>query len=86
MIDQLYKTLGDRDSEVVANSIVALNEILHSQGGMTVNKKIAQYLLQRIREFNEWHQCLILNTLIRYKPNDEDELYDIMVYIFKTSN
>ncbi|CAG8693108.1 10645_t:CDS:2, partial [Scutellospora calospora] len=32
----------------------------------------------RIREFNEWHQCLILNTLIRYKPNDEDELYDIM--------
>ncbi|CAG8594324.1 2257_t:CDS:2, partial [Scutellospora calospora] len=32
-------TLGDRDSEVVANSIVALNEILHSQGGMTVNKK-----------------------------------------------
>ncbi|CAG8680384.1 28568_t:CDS:10 [Dentiscutata erythropus] len=78
LIDQLYKTLGDRDPEVVANCVVALNEILHSQGGMTVNKKVALYLLQRIRDFNEWHQCLILNTLVRYKPNEDDEIYDIM--------
>ncbi|CAG8472569.1 10611_t:CDS:10 [Cetraspora pellucida] len=78
LIDQLYKTLGDRDSEVVANSVVALNEILDSQGGMTINKKIALYLLQRIRDFNEWHQCLILNTLVKYKPSEEDEVYDIM--------
>ncbi|CAG8564412.1 1351_t:CDS:10, partial [Gigaspora rosea] len=78
LIDQLYKTLGDRDSEVVANCVVALNEILHSQGGMTVNKNIAMYLLQRIRDFNEWHQCLILNTLVKYQPNEDDEIYDIM--------
>ncbi|CAG8578273.1 1918_t:CDS:10, partial [Dentiscutata heterogama] len=78
LIDQLYKTLGDGDPEVVANCVVALNEILHSQGGMNVNKKVALYLLQRIRDFNEWHQCLILNTLVRYKPNEEDEIYDIM--------
>ncbi|KAF0487825.1 Adaptor protein complex beta subunit [Gigaspora margarita] len=83
LIDQLYKTLGDRDSEVVANCVVALNEILHSQGGMTVNKKIAMYLLQRIRDFNEWHQCLILNTLVRYQPNEDNEIYDIMVYIIR---
>ncbi|CAG8476628.1 1006_t:CDS:10 [Racocetra fulgida] len=31
LIDQLYKTLGDRDSEVVVNGVMALNEILHSQ-------------------------------------------------------
>ena len=80
MIDQLYNTLKDRDPDVVANSIAALNEILRSEGGMIVNTNIAHYLLQRLREFNEWHQCLVLDTLlIRYKPSSEDENFDIMV-------
>src|SRR3954447_12854677 len=78
LINQLYNTLRDRDPEVVANSIVALNGILSSEGGMTVNTNIAHYLLQRLHEFNEWHQCLVLNTLIRYKPSNEDENFDIM--------
>ncbi|CAG8518232.1 1593_t:CDS:10 [Funneliformis mosseae] len=78
LIDQLYNTLRDRDPEVVANGIAALNEILRSEGGMTINANIALYLLQRLREFNEWHQCLVLNTLIRYKPSNEDEKFDIL--------
>ncbi|RIA85863.1 armadillo-type protein [Glomus cerebriforme] len=78
LIDQLYNTLRDRDPEVVANSIIALNSILHSEGGMTVDTNITHYLLQRLREFNEWHQCLVLDTLIRYKPSNEDENFDIM--------
>lgn len=78
MVDQLYNTLRDRDPEVVANCIVALNRILLSEGGMTIDTNIAHYLLQRLHEFNEWHQCLVLDTLIRYKPSSEDEKFDIM--------
>ena len=71
--------MRDRNPEVVANGIIALNEILRSEGGMTINTNIAHYLLQRLREFNEWHQCLVLDILIRYKPSSEDENFDIMV-------
>ena len=71
--------MRDRDPEVVANDIVALNEIFHSEGGMTINTNIAHYLLQRLREFNEWHQCLVLDILTQYKPSSEDENFDIMV-------
>ncbi|CAG8599858.1 12610_t:CDS:10, partial [Acaulospora morrowiae] len=78
LIDQIYNTLRDRDSEVVANGIAALNEMLHFQGGMTMNKKVAHYLLQRFREFNEWHRCLVLNILCVYKPESEEEIFDIM--------
>ncbi|CAG8609055.1 4204_t:CDS:10, partial [Diversispora eburnea] len=78
LIDQMYNILRDRDPEVVTNGIVALNEILSSQGGMTINKKIAHYLFQRFREFNEWHQCLVMNILCRYKPESEEEIFEIM--------
>ncbi|GBC04221.1 hypothetical protein RclHR1_05580006 [Rhizophagus clarus] len=78
LVDQLYNTLRDRDPEVVANCIVALNRILLSEGGIAVDTNIAHYLLQRLHEFNEWHQCLVLDTLIRYEPSSEDEKFDIM--------
>ncbi|RHZ48518.1 hypothetical protein Glove_547g4 [Diversispora epigaea] len=78
LIDRMYNILRDRDPEVVTNGIVALNEILSSQSGMTINKQIAHYLFQRFREFNEWHQCLVMNILCRYKPESEEEIFEIM--------
>ncbi len=46
-VDILYQMLRDNDAQVVSNCIAALSEILASEGGMIVNKKMAHYLLNR---------------------------------------
>lgn len=78
MVDKLYEMLDDRDAQVVSNAIVALNDILHEEGGMVVNSKIAIHLMSRLREFNEWSQSVVLELLSRYTPESEDEIFDIM--------
>lgn len=32
-----------------------------------------------LKHFNEWSQCYILDMLNRYKPNNEEEICDILV-------
>lgn len=49
------------------------------QGGMAVNKSIVMHLLGRIKEFNEWGQCAVLEVVCKYKPNDEATVFRIMV-------
>ncbi|CAG8557076.1 3389_t:CDS:10 [Ambispora gerdemannii] len=78
LIKELYNLLQDRDTTVIANVISTLNEILASDGGITITKNLAHYLLQRLREFNEWHQCLVIEALTRYKPESDNEVFAIM--------
>ena len=56
--------------QVVANSISALNEILAEEGGLAINKAIIHHLLNRIKEFSEWGQCLVLDLVAKYKPDN----------------
>jgi vesicle coat complex subunit len=78
LIDQLYNMIRDQDCQVVANCVHALNEIMIDEGGMGINSKIVQHLLNRILEFNEWGQCCILQLLSRYKPEAQEETFSIM--------
>ncbi|XP_065890599.1 AP-4 complex subunit beta-1-like [Dysidea avara] len=78
MVDLLYRMLRDKDPFVVLNATHALNEILASEGGMVVNRNIAHYLLSRFHEFSEWGQCTLLEILLRYEPENEEELFDIL--------
>lgn len=32
----------------------------------------------RIKEFNEWAQCLVLELVTKYVPSDSNEIFDIM--------
>lgn len=32
----------------------------------------------RIKEFNEWAQCLILELAVKYVPSDSNDIFDIM--------
>ncbi len=50
-----------------------------SEGQMAINAQIIMYLLNRIREFNEWGQCIVLDLVARYVPTSNDEMFDIMV-------
>uniref|UniRef100_K3WB21 AP complex subunit beta n=1 Tax=Globisporangium ultimum (strain ATCC 200006 / CBS 805.95 / DAOM BR144) TaxID=431595 RepID=K3WB21_GLOUD len=78
MIDTLYNMIRDRDPQVVSNCLVALNEIMADEGGIAINQQIVMHLLSRISDFNEWGQCNILQIVARYKPVNEDEIFNIM--------
>ena len=34
--------------------------------------------LNRMRDFNEWAQCIVLEVVARYKPDEQQETFDIM--------
>ena len=78
IVNTLYAMLRDRDALVVSNCISALDEILASEGGMVVNKPIVHHLLNRMREFNEWSQCVVLGLVAKYRPAEQAETFDIM--------
>eukprot|EP00475_Leptophrys_vorax_P041247 TRINITY_DN77800_c0_g1_i1.p1 TRINITY_DN77800_c0_g1~~TRINITY_DN77800_c0_g1_i1.p1 ORF type:complete len:749 (-),score=222.35 TRINITY_DN77800_c0_g1_i1:88-2334(-) len=77
-IEQLYNKLSDPDPDVVINAIDSLNEILIEEGGMAINKKIIYHLLNKLTEFHEWGQCVVLDLLVKYEPASNDEVFDIL--------
>jgi AP-4 complex subunit beta-1 len=46
--------INDNDPLVIINAIHGLNEILVAEGGMALSRKMVEYLLNRLKEFNEW--------------------------------
>jgi vesicle coat complex subunit len=80
LIDKLYGMIRDHDGIVCTNAIVVLQEVLRSEdkGGIQLNKSIVYFLLNRLRELNEWQVCLILQTCLTYTPASEDEMFDMM--------
>ena len=49
IVEQLYTLIRDFDSNVVTNSIWALNEILQDEGGIAINTKMITYLLNKLK-------------------------------------
>eukprot|EP00736_Rhodelphis_marinus_P014412 Rmarinus@m.11305 len=83
LTSKLMSMLTDKDPQVVINCIVALNEVLSngscsSTDGFPPNRQLVLSLLNRIREFTEWGQCVVLELVSRYQPEDESENWDIM--------
>jgi len=83
LVDILYNMLKDKDPLVITNVIHALNELLATEGangggGMVINHAIMLYLLNRIKEFNEWGQTLVLELAAKYQPKDESAVFDVM--------
>ncbi|KAM1970108.1 hypothetical protein ACFX16_017230 [Malus domestica] len=80
--------LNDRDTQVVANCLSALQEIWSLGGSASeevsrereilLSKPVIYYLLNRIREFSEWAQCLVLELVAKYVPADPNEIFDVM--------
>ncbi|KAK7410358.1 hypothetical protein VNO78_01079 [Psophocarpus tetragonolobus] len=80
--------LNDPDTQVVANCLSALQEIWTLESSTSeeaareretlLSKPIVYYLLNRIKEFSEWAQCLVLELVSKYIPADNSEIFDIM--------
>ncbi|KAM4610404.1 AP-4 complex subunit beta-1 [Polymixia lowei] len=78
VVNELYSLLRDPDPVVMVNCLRALEEILKEEGGVAINKAIAHHLLNRLKECDVWGQCDVLRILQRYRPQSEDELFDIL--------
>ncbi|KAM3618550.1 uncharacterized protein V6R79_021700 [Siganus canaliculatus] len=78
VVNELYSLLRDQDPVVMVNCLRALEEILKEEGGVAINKPITHHLLNRLKECDVWGQCEVLRILQRYRPQTEDELFDIL--------
>ena len=67
-LEQLYNMLTDIDALVVVNAIEAINEILADKGGIDITRQLVINLLNRIKDFNEWGQSVILDLCAKYQP------------------
>ena len=48
------------------------------KGGVVITKKMASYLIGRLKDFNEWGQSMILTLLKKYEPSSDKEMFNIM--------
>lgn len=78
LVNQLYNMLRDSDPIVVVNSMMALEEILSKEGGIVINKNIANHLLNNLKDMTPWGQCYILNILQKYKPKTQDDTFNML--------
>lgn len=60
------------------NAIEAINEIRANKGGINIERPLIIHLLNRIKEFNEWGQSIILDLTAKYNPQTQEEMFDIM--------
>ncbi|KAK8660000.1 hypothetical protein V6N13_050936 [Hibiscus sabdariffa] len=80
--------LNDSDTQVVANCLSSLQEIWSAEASTSeeasrerealISKPVIYYLLNRIKEFSEWAQCLVLELVTKYVPSESSEIFDIM--------
>ena len=79
VVEKLKKLIKDPDPGVVINAIQALNEICQSDSvGFKVDSTLVVYLLNRIKDFNEWGQAIILELVAGFKPPENKLKFDIM--------
>ncbi|KAL3745311.1 hypothetical protein ACJRO7_014429 [Eucalyptus globulus] len=80
--------LNDPDTQVIANCLAALQEIWTLEASNSeeasrerealLSKPLIYYFLNRIKEFSEWAQSLVLELVAKYVPSDNNEIFDIM--------
>ncbi|AQK96807.1 Adaptin region family protein [Zea mays] len=76
------------DLQVVANCLHALQEIWTLEAANSeaaareietlYSKPVVFYLLNKIKEFSEWAQCIVLELASKFLPSDNNEIFDIM--------
>lgn len=74
-IDRLYDCIRDSDPGVVTSSLLTLDTILASEGGVVVSRNMAAYLLRRLQDFPDPQLATVLEVIGKYKPQEEEELF-----------
>lgn len=77
-IDLLYEMIKDCDNTVVASSLLAVNEVLTAQGGIIMNNKMIEYLINKLSTFEEWSLSPVCSIIKNYKPNCNEEVISFL--------
>ncbi len=75
LVTALQNLVLDEDALVVTNALLALKEIT---GDLPKTKNLIHHLLNRLKDFNEWCICIVLDLVAQYQPENERELIGIM--------
>jgi len=67
---------SDPDSLVISNCLTVLQAIPGC--APRANKSLVYALLNRIHDFSEWSQCMVLEFVAQYVPESEAEVFDIL--------
>jgi len=78
LVDIVEEKVMDTDPQVSSSSLMVLQEIKLEEGGLNLNRELVVHLLNRIRDYNEWGQCVILGLIVRYRPASDEEIFQIM--------
>lgn len=60
---------------MVVQALLVLDRALAQEGGVVVNKKLAQYLLLRLPHFQPPQLATVLQVLRKYTPKTDTELF-----------
>ncbi|KAJ8373116.1 hypothetical protein AAFF_G00271210 [Aldrovandia affinis] len=88
VVNELYGMLRDPDPVVMVNCLRALEEILKGEGvwsstnpsptTSSTGRRVSVLLSDRLSDLDSWGQSETLTFLLRYRPGDEAELFDIL--------
>ncbi|KAI5962302.1 uncharacterized protein KGF55_003378 [Candida pseudojiufengensis] len=80
LIEELNELLYDNDSMVVAEALAALSCITERSKklNLTIDKNHSKKLIALLKNANEWQQVYILNALMSYVPQSENEALDLI--------
>ncbi|KAM7274821.1 hypothetical protein ACFE04_016687 [Oxalis oulophora] len=70
--------LNDPDPQEILNSEACVSEEASREKDALISKPVIYYFLNRIKEFSEWSQCLVLELVGKYVPSDNNEIFDVM--------
>lgn len=74
-VDRLYECIRDEDALVVVQALLVLDRALAQEGGVVVNRRLAQYLLLRLPHFQPPQLATVLQVLRKYTPKTDPELF-----------
>ena len=65
---------GEQDAGVVANCLQVLSQVDGGVAALAADKALVVGLLNRLKGFSDWGQCLVLSLTAAYKPESEAEV------------
>eukprot|EP00201_Polytomella_parva_P018173 CAMPEP_0175071818 /NCGR_PEP_ID=MMETSP0052_2-20121109/19478_1 /TAXON_ID=51329 ORGANISM="Polytomella parva, Strain SAG 63-3" /NCGR_SAMPLE_ID=MMETSP0052_2 /ASSEMBLY_ACC=CAM_ASM_000194 /LENGTH=323 /DNA_ID=CAMNT_0016339079 /DNA_START=43 /DNA_END=1014 /DNA_ORIENTATION=+ len=78
LLEEVRRLLfSDSDPHVVANCLSVILEVEQSFKKLA-DKVLVYSLINKLKEFTDWGQCLVLELVSHYVPVSEEEVYDIL--------
>jgi vesicle coat complex subunit len=79
LVDEVKAMLrSDRDTQVITSCLYVLQQ-LGALNSSTLTKSLMISLMNNIRSFSEWGQCLVIDILLKYyRPETESERFDVL--------